>query len=90
MIAYLRNLLRTEPTRLFGLGRVLIASSVVLGLHLTVEQKAAWLAIIGALESVFTSQNRAQVIPTQTVEDAGHSVGQIVADAKANREAGQA
>ncbi len=87
-LAYLAGLLKTEPTRVFGVLRVVLAASVVLGLHVSVEQKAAWLSIIAAIEGLFTSQNRAKVVPSQTIEDAGHSVADIKADAKANREAG--
>ncbi len=88
VIEQLKQLMKTEPTRLFGVLRVVIATSVVVGLHLTVEQKAAWLSIIAAVEALFTSKNRGAVVSQQTVEDAGHTVKSLTDDAAAARDAG--
>ncbi len=88
MIEQLKYLMKTEPTRLFGVLRFVIASSVVLGLPLTAVQQGAWIAVIGAVESLFTSKNRGAVVSQQTVEDAGHTVKGLQKDAKENREAG--
>lgn len=77
--------LQAEPVAIVNAVRLIILAGITFGLNITPAQL---LASMTALEAVLTLATRHAVIPTRTVEDAGHSVPQMKVDAQANRDAG--
>lgn len=73
-----------RPTVWAEFGRQVMYFTLLMGwIHLTQEQQIALLALISAALALF---NWTQVMPTNTIEAAGHDVQKMQADAKANQD----